>query len=301
MRPVSIVLSTPGAAGLGEAVRALRGWQYDGAPVQLHPGDLGWHQRFGAQKAAAAVRTWSQAGQIRAVGLVDSPGVFRLAADPVAQRDRELAERLAADLSQPGRGALPPGRVSVEARFDGLLPELLRGAGWTPGEHWTPLRRDLADPVEPVALRVEVTGPERAPVRAAVQRAAFSGSTFSVEGWHAMAAGPAYADARCLVGYDEHGAAVAAATVWSAGPGRPGLLEPVGVHAGHRGHRYGTAISVAAAAALRDLGSSSAIVCTPSANTAAVATYRSAGFVADPEAPDLDRAAQPSGDAGPPA
>jgi ribosomal protein S18 acetylase RimI-like enzyme len=106
-----------------------------------------------------------------------------------------------------------------------------------------------------------------------------------------MAAGVPYAGARCLAAYDERGDAVAAATVWSAGPGRPGLLEPMGVHPDHRGHGYGTAITLAAASALRDLGASSAIVCTPSANTAAVATYRSAGFEALPEVRDHTREA----------
>jgi ribosomal protein S18 acetylase RimI-like enzyme len=87
-----------------------------------------------------------------------------------------------------------------------------------------------------------------------------------------------YADARCLVAYDDHGNAVAAVTVWSAGRGRPGLLEPMGVHAEHRRRGYGMAICVAAAGELKRLGSSSALVCTRSANAAAVATYRSAGF-----------------------
>ncbi|NUT99230.1 MAG: GNAT family N-acetyltransferase, partial [Saccharothrix sp.] len=75
----------------------------------------------------------------------------------------------------------------------------------------------------------------------------------------------------------------------SAGPGRPGLLEPMGVHRDHRGHGYGKAITVAAAAALRDMGSSSALVCTPSSNVGAVATYRSAGFEALPEVRDQIR------------
>jgi ribosomal protein S18 acetylase RimI-like enzyme len=91
------------------------------------------------------------------------------------------------------------------------------------------------------------------------------------------------------VAQDDQDNAVAAATVWSAGPGRPGLLEPVGVHRAHRGHGYGTAITVAAAAALRELGSSSAVVCTPSSNVGAVATYRSAGFQVLPDVPDLNR------------
>jgi ribosomal protein S18 acetylase RimI-like enzyme len=104
-----------------------------------------------------------------------------------------------------------------------------------------------------------------------------------------MAAGLPYADARCLVAYDDQGNAVAAVTVWSAGPGKPGLLEPMGVHREHRGHGYGKAITVAAAAALQELGSSSAIVYTPSANVGAVATYKSAGFQQLPEIRDRRR------------
>jgi ribosomal protein S18 acetylase RimI-like enzyme len=166
---------------------------------------------------------------------------------------------------------------------------MLLDDGWDADEPWTPFRRDLAEPVEACGVRIEVTGPERAHVRAAVQRAAFDRSTFTVERWHAMAAGSPYADARCLVAYDDQDTAVAAATVWSAGTGRPGLLEPVGVHRGYRGQGYGTAITVAAAAALRELGSSSAIVGTQSSNVGAVATYKSAGFQHLPEVRDLHR------------
>jgi len=291
IRGVSIVLGKPGVDGLSEAVRVLREWQHDGAPVQLHPGDLGWNWRFGAEATAAAVRTWSRDGQVLAAGMMDSPELIRLAIAPEAQHDEELAHRLVTDLTQPERGVLPQGDVDVEARSGALLRELLFHAGWVAGEPWTPLQRDLAEPVEDCGLRIEVTGPERAHVRAAVQRAAFERSTFTDERWHTMAAGSPYADARCLVAYDDHGTAVAAVTVWSAGPGRPGLLEPMGVHRDHRGHGYGTAITVAAAAALRVLGSSSATVCTPSANVGAVATYTSAGFQELPEVPDLHRSA----------
>lgn len=104
-----------------------------------------------------------------------------------------------------------------------------------------------------------------------------------------MAAGTPYADARCLVGYDDRDDAVAATTVWSAGPGKPGLIEPLGVHRDHQGHGYGRAIALAAAAALQDMGASSATVCAEGANTAAVATYRAAGFQSRPEMRDLRR------------
>jgi len=40
--------------------------------MQLHPGDLGWFWRFGAEATAAAVRTSSRDGQILAVGLLDA-------------------------------------------------------------------------------------------------------------------------------------------------------------------------------------------------------------------------------------
>ena len=298
---MAVVLGTPGVDALGEAVAALREWQDDRAPVQLHPGDLGWFWRFGAEATAAAVRTWRRDGRILAVGLLDGADLLRLTIAPDARRDEELARRLVEAVADPERGVLPAGRVSVEAPADALVQDLLAEAGWDVAAPWTPLRRDLAEPVDLAAdlapdpgVRVEVVGPERAHVRAAVQRAAFDTSTFTAERWRAMAAGPAYADARCLValvdGGHERRDAVAAVTVWSAGPGRPGLLEPMGVHRDHRGRGYGRAITLAAAAALRELGASSAIVCTPSANAGAVATYASAGFRALPEVRDRRRA-----------
>ena len=288
-RAMAIVLGKPRVDELSEAVRVLREWQYDGAPMQLHPGDLGWFWRFGAEATAGAVRTWSRNGQILAVGLLDGPALLRLAIAPGAQQDEELARQMVDDVAEPERGVLPAGKVSVEAPLDALIQDLLFEAGWNTDEPWTPLRRDLREPVADPGMRIEVIGPERAQVRAAVQRASFDRSTFTDERWHSMAAGLPYADARCLVAYDEQDNAVAAVTVWSAGPGKPGLLEPMGVHREHRGHGFGRAITVAAAAALRDLGSSSATVCTPSANVAGVASYRAAGFRPLPERRDLRR------------
>jgi GNAT superfamily N-acetyltransferase len=290
--PVTIVTARPGTDALPEAVVALREWQYEGAPMQLHPGDVGWFWRFGAEATAAAVRTWSRDGAILAVGLLDGPGLLRLTLAPAARRDEELAHQLVTDLSAPERGVVTPGGFALEAPVDALVHDLLSEAGWGTDEPWTPLRRDLSRPVDPPAgVRVEVVTAEQAEVRAELLRASFDKSTFTAERWHAMAAGPAYADARCLVAYDDAGTAVAAVTVWSAGEGRPGLLEPLGVHRDHRGRGYGRAISVAAAAALRDLGSSSAIVCTPSSNVGAVATYASAGYEPATEVRDRSRAA----------
>lgn len=273
---------------LDEAVRALREWQRDGAPFQLHPGDLGWFRRFGAEATAAAVRTWRRDGRIVAVGLLDGPELLRCTIAPDARQDEELARELADDISDPERDVLPAGKVYVESPVGTRFKELMAERGWQPDEPWTPLRRDLSEPVPDPGVRIEVIGPDRAHVHASVIRASFERSTFTGERWHAMASGVAYADARSLVAYDGDDA-VAAVTVWSAGPGKPGLLEPMGVHRDHRGRGHGKAITLAAAAALRELGSSSATVCTPSSNAGAVATYRAAGFAQLPEVCDQRR------------
>jgi len=286
IRGMAIVLGNPGVDGLSEAVGVLREWQYDGAPMQLHPGDLGWFWRLGAEATAAAVRTWGRDGQILAVGLLDGPTLLRLTIAPEAQRDEGLAQQVVADVSGTERGVLPAGKVSVEAPNGVLVQDLLFEDGWNADEPWTPLQRDLAEPVEDTCLRIEVIGPEQASAHTAVHRSSFGSPKFTDERWHAMAAGLPYADARSLVAYDDQGNAVAAVTVWSAGPGKPGLLEPMGVHREHRGLGYGKAITIAATAALRELGSSSAIVCAESSNVGAVATYESAGFQQLPERRD---------------
>jgi GNAT superfamily N-acetyltransferase len=286
---VTITLRTPDVGELDGVVRALRDWQDDAAPIQLHPGDLGWFWRFGTAATAAAVRTWSQDGDLVAIGFLDGPEVLRMTVAPQLSRDEELAQQVIADASEPGRGVLPAGKVSVESPDGTRVQELLSELAWSAGESWTPLRRDLNEPVEPSRMRIEVVGPASVSRFTAVHRSAWSSPRFTDDLWRVMAAGSPFSDARCLLGYDDQDVPVAGATVWSAGPGKPGLLEPVGVHVDHRGRGYGTAISIAATAELRRMGASSAVVCTPSALTGAVATYASAGFRRLPERLDRTR------------
>lgn len=292
---MSIDLATPTAADLADHLRQMRPWQRAGTPVPLHPGDLGWAWRLGAPATAAAVRTWSRAGELLALGFLDGPGLLRLAVAPAAEHDEGLARALVADVADPDRGVLPAGAASIEARSAPAVRAALRTAGWRDGETWTPLVWSLTEPVRDGApatggVSVAVVGPDLVEERAAVHRAAFERSTFDAQMWRTMAAGPEYAYARCLLVRDRAGTPVAAATVWSAGPGRPGLLEPVGAHRDHRGRGYGRIVMAAAAAALRELGATSAVVCTPSSNTVAIGAYRSAGFTALPEVCDLTRA-----------
>lgn len=273
-----ITLETPTARSLAEVTQAVATWQEEGAPVQLHPGDLGWYWRMGGDELAAALRAWRRDGEVVAVAFKDRDDLVRMALAPTVDRDEPLAARLVTDLSDPAQGVLPAGRASVEARSGSALRAVLAASGWQPDEPWALLRRQLDEPVEECGLSIEVVDARNAIHRVEVQRSAFPNSTFTPERWHMMAAAPTYARARCLLALDANGTAVAAVTVWSAGSGRPGLLEPLGVHRDHRGLGYGRAITLAAAAALRELGASSATVCTPSSNVAAVATYASAGF-----------------------
>lgn len=288
---MSIRLTTPTADQLPRVLGALREWQDDRVPIQLHPGDLGWFARSGPQATAAALRTWSRGREILALGLLDGAGLVRWTVAPSARADEELADHVVADLAAPERGVLGDGPAAVEAPPGTALHDRLLLAGWHPGEAWTPLRRDLAPPVETSGVRVEVLRGGQTDLVAdytAVHRSAFASPRLTPDVWGVLTAGPAYREARSLVAYSASGIPVAEVTVWSAGPGRPGLLEPMGVHAAHRGHGYGRAICLAAAGALRDLGASSALVCTPSANVGAVATYRAAGYHELPER--LDRA-----------
>ncbi|QCR20012.1 GNAT family N-acetyltransferase [Agrococcus sp. SGAir0287] len=279
----------PPAADLPALVDELAAWQRDDAPLQLHPGDLGWQQRLGAEPLAASLRTWHLGDALVALGMLDGP-VLRIAIEPRLQVDLALAQTLTDDLSDVD-GALPGADAAIEAPTGAVLHAVLAARGWTPDEVWQPLRRDLAEPVPPLAdgLRIELVDAALTEERVAVHRASFDGGSFDAAAWHAMAAGPAYADARCLLVRDADGTAVAAATVWSAGAGRPGVLEPLGAHRDHRGRGLGTAIAVASAIVLRDLGASSALVCTPSTNVRGIATYRSAGFVDLPERADRRR------------
>ncbi|GAA3150698.1 hypothetical protein GCM10010530_82450 [Kribbella aluminosa] len=277
-RGMAIELSTAGTDELGDVVAVLREWTREDVPLQLHPGDLGWFWRFGGERTAAATRVWRRDGEIVAVGMLDEPDWVRMAIAPDAQRDEELAERIAADVADPATGVLIEGKVYVETPMGALVQDLLFKDGWNADAPWVPVCRDLTGPVPDPGARVDVIGAEEAHERTAVQRASFTGSTFTNERWFAMSDGLPYADARCLVLRNDIGESVAAATVWSAGAGRPGYIEPMGVHSLHRGRGYGTAMVLACARALQELGSSSIYTVTPATNVGAVATYQAAGL-----------------------
>ncbi|KHD75686.1 GNAT family N-acetyltransferase [Actinoplanes utahensis] len=249
---------TPSATG--PALRALAAWTPADAPGGgLHPGDVGWHLRFDD----AGVLLWSCDDVPVTVGVLDGT-VLHVTTAPGA----DLAT-LAADAVDLGADAVAG--VSIP--------------GWEPvaDQRWVV----LSWAPRPVTSRaVPVTAADVAD-RVLVQRAAFTGSTFTVDRWHTMKQSPAGDLAVDVLVRTPAGEPAAAATGWFAGPGRCGLLEPVGTHDRHRGHGYGRDAVLGACAALTGRGASAVAVVTPADNQAAVALYRSAGFTVVRE--NLDR------------
>ncbi|MFG1907117.1 hypothetical protein [Kribbella sp. NPDC048928] len=151
-----------------------------------------------------------------------------------------------------------PAAGFVEARAGAAFRALLDSSSWVADEPWTPLVRDLSAPVEEFGLRIEYVDAQHLrddilEDRIAVHRSAFPKTSLTLERWQTMAAGSPYRRGRCLVGYDADG----------------------------------RAITIAAAAALQELGSSSVTVCTPSSNVGGVAAYVSAGFEKLPDVTDF--------------
>ena len=292
----SIQLAVPPVSELPDLGAVLDRWQSDDGPLHLHIGDLGWYSLRGGDATAQALRVWRCGDSIRAIGLLDGQDLLRLSVDPDFSHDDSLARQIESDIDSSNSAVFGTGAAIVEARGATRLCDRLKARGWGADEAWTPLSRDLSLPVEEPGIRVEVAGPDDAEAWTAVHWSAFRGVPYTTDArerfvsrWHAMMSGPFSSRAQCLLGYDSSGVPIAVTTVWSAGPNRPGLLEPLAVHRDHQGHGYGKAIAIAAAKSLQQLGSSSASVCAESSNKGAVAAYSSAGYTPRTQVRDLRR------------
>lgn len=298
---MTVELRTPVAADLARIVGELRMWQSDDWPGFLHPGDLGWHSMTGAEQTAADLRVWTQDGKAVAVGMLDA-GVFRMAVEPSASDDEVVADRIGRDLMDPAGGVLPAGDAVVEARGARALQHALRAEGWVDDEPWTPLQMSLTDQLDMSRLersnvRIELVGPDEAETWIAVHWSSFKATPLDDETrirfadrWRTMATGPFAELAQHLIAFDADDVPVAVTTVWAAGLGRPGLIEPMGVHSEHQGNGYGVAITLAGARALQQADASSVVVVAENSSPGVLATYKASGFVPQAPVTDLKRA-----------
>lgn len=289
-------LAVPPVQELTEIGNELGQWQSDDGPTQLHPGDLGWYSLRGAEATARDLRVWRSEENILAVGLLDGANLLRLAIHPSLRHDDSLARDIQSAVESSRSEVFAHGTAIIEARGAAALCDRLTASGWATDQPWTPLQRELSQPVEAPGMRVVIAGVREAEDWTSVHWSAFRGTPYTgddtakfIGRWQMMSTGPFSSRARSLLGYDGSGLPIAAATVWSAGPARPGLLEPVAVHRDHQGRGFGKAMAIAAAKNLQQMGSSAASVAAESANTTAVATYSAAGFFARAEVRDLRR------------
>lgn len=275
---MTLRLSWEGRVAAGEVVAALREWEAPGGwGRQLHAGDVGWHLRLPDEEVEGSLLVGRDDGSVAAVGLLDGPAVLRLAVRPALAGDASVG----AALADAAVDRLGPGEAYVDGPAEDAWRVELARHGWDvdpdPWVHlWRPLEADDAH-ADPSGVGA-VSGQDDVQDRVAVQRAAFEGSTFTVEAWQRMSSSPAYDASLDLLARDDEGTPVAALTAWSAGTGACALVEPMGTAREHRGHGHGRRLLVAAMAALARSGASGVAVWTPAGNEAALATYRSAGF-----------------------
>ncbi len=288
---MTVTVATPTVDDLAEVVAMLGEWQHTSGPVQLHPGDLGWFSLRGEAVLASRLRVWRRDEALIALGLLDESDLLRMAIAPEIDDDRGIAAQIVTDLDSNAAGVLPPGPVAVEARAGRALRERLEGDGWELDDPWVPLRRNLTEEIPDEAaelgLSIDVVDDASAADWFAVHARAFDGAGGVY--WEPLRRSIPFQQGQCLLARDRAGAAVGCIAAWSAGPNRPGLIEPLGVHPKHRRLGYGRALNLAAARTLRSWGASEVTVCAPTSDVGTVQAYIRSGFVAEAEVYDFVR------------
>lgn len=133
----------------------------------------------------------------------------------------------------------PPGACALRPVLAGLGFEPSSDGQWL--HFYRPLSTNSVGGTDVVTR--SVTDDVIATERVAVQRAAFDGSTYTLDQWRLVAGGPAYRPDLDLVVYAD-GAPAAVATGWTAGEGRCGLIEPLGTDPAYRGRGLGAAAAL---------------------------------------------------------
>ena len=273
-----------GRASADETVAALRGWERPGdCGWQLHAGDIGWHLRNDDDEVEGTLLQLRDAsGALAAVGLLDGPGLLRLALEPDHLHDPALAAAVA-DAAEDRLGRAGTAEAYVDGPAAARLARRARPPRLGPGP------RPVGAPVAVARCGRRRAGrvPGGPGIRGGGRRRPGRRAAIGLRELHLHrgAVGPdepsaAYDPRLDLLARDEDGTAVAALTAWSAGEGRCALVEPVATAAGHTRKGHGRRLLDGAAVALARVGASGVAVWTPASNEAALAAYRSAGFSA---------------------
>jgi ribosomal protein S18 acetylase RimI-like enzyme len=252
-----------------------------------HPGDVAWWTGWPPRTPDALARdflVWEVEEVVVGWASVDD-GALVVVVDPAHRGGPDAVTFEEEAVAWAAAAAPGPVRLT-ELALDEAACERWRGRGFEPadGGYATFVRRlDAAVDREP-GERVAPVGDDDVADRAAVTHAAF-GNARELEpyaaDYAAFRAGPAYPAGWDLLARAPDGAPAACCIAWPDPASGAGLFEPVATHPDHRRRGHASAVMAAGLARLAAAGMTWAIVITPASNGAAVALYRSLGFVPD--------------------
>jgi ribosomal protein S18 acetylase RimI-like enzyme len=275
--------------------------EQDWPATRFHPGDLDWWlvQDYGRMPGVAErVRLWFDAdaasetapGALRAFGWFSLPGEFDflLASDDSAEVDALMAELVAwgderrtalavkevaplkawASAREPAVRSLERlGLVAdLEHAFVHLTGDLAIADAWAPPS----LAEGLT--IRPLATEADLES------RVACGRAAFTGSTMTVERYRTTFDANLYRPELDLLVVDGEGRVVAFTLCWLDPVTRVAELEPVGVLPELHRRGLGREICRAALRRARELGATRAVIGAERENPAAVGLYQDLGL-----------------------
>jgi RimJ/RimL family protein N-acetyltransferase len=260
--------------------RALR----DDPHAFLHPGDLAWWVGWPPkppEELADRIAVWEDDARVAAWAMVDDDEAGECV-DPGREDDAVLRREIDAWLVDRPR-ATRYVRANDEAGG-----RRLRDAGYRPLDGGSmaafslPVRDVAPSEPDPRVKPVEA-GDDLVP-RASITRAAFHVDRplgRYVSQYRTFMRSPAYPSGWDLVVWTATGEAAACAIAWPDPVSGVGSFEPVAAHPAFHRRGFARAVLRDGLRRMRDAGLERAIVCTPSTNEAAIALYRSVGFLDD--------------------
>ncbi len=263
-----------------------------------HAGQLAWSARHREAAGEAAVRTWSEDGEVVAWAWMEEPGWLELCVDPTHRFVTDLARDAVSWFVGQAPSDRPSGAMVLEAEHH--LLDVLKEAGFVDegGPWFTHHHLDLAElpdvPEVPGYRLRAVTADDAAP-RAACHRAAWSSpeqpSNVTTAAYSALMQTAPYEPSLDWVAVAADGAWVASCLTWLDPTTGVVLIEPVGCAPEHRRRGLASAVSLAALHAARDTGATEALVCPrgDQGYPAPGALYRQLGFVPGERTVTLNR------------